>query len=443
MNFIIKSMPCGRQKPSWLRKNLFIMRCILLFLLLGTLQITANVTYSQSVKLSLNLENTSVKEVISILEKKSSFYFTYNTEQINANRKVSVKVENKTLFDILDELFAGDNVKYVINDKHIVLYKAEDGDVTDKKQSLVTITGTVTDTKGVAIIGANIMEKGAVNGTITDIDGNFSLTVKEGSVLAISYIGYLTRELPVKKGGTLSIQLKEDSQALEEVVVTALGIRREEKALGYSVQKVSGDEMPMAKSVDITTSLTGKIAGLNIQNNTEFDQDATISLRGATPLLIVDGIPYANLSINEIAADDIESVDVLKGATASALYGARGSSGAIMITTKKGLEKEGLNININSNTMFFSGYLAFPETQHSYSAGTGGKYNNNSVWGDKLDIGRTAVQWDPKTYEYREMELTSKGKDNFKNFLQFSMVTNNNVSVTQKGKYGSFRASAT
>ncbi|MCD8268812.1 MAG: SusC/RagA family TonB-linked outer membrane protein [Parabacteroides sp.] len=419
------------------------MRCILLFLLLGTLQITANVTYSQSVKLSLNLENTSVKEVISILEKKSSFYFTYNTEQINANRKVSVKVENKTLFDILDELFAGDNVKYVINDKHIVLYKAEDGDVTDKKQSLVTITGTVTDTKGVAIIGANIMEKGTVNGTITDIDGNFSLTVKEGSVLAISYIGYLTRELPVKKGGTLSIQLKEDSQALEEVVVTALGIRREEKALGYSVQKVSGDEMPMAKSVDITTSLTGKIAGLNIQNNTEFDQDATISLRGATPLLIVDGIPYANLSINEIAADDIESVDVLKGATASALYGARGSSGAIMITTKKGLEKEGLNININSNTMFFSGYLAFPETQHSYSAGTGGKYNNNSVWGDKLDIGRTAVQWDPKTYEYREMELTSKGKDNFKNFLQFSMVTNNNVSVTQKGKYGSFRASAT
>lgn len=184
------------------------------------------------------------------------------------------------------------------------------------------------------------------------MDGNFSLTVKEGAILVVSYVGYITQDLPVKNKSTLVVHLKEDSQALGEVVVTALGIKREEKALGYSVQKMSGDDMPMAKSVDITTSLTGKIAGLNIQNNTEFDQDATISLRGSTPLLIVDGIPYANLSINEIAADDIESVDVLKGATASALYGARGSSGAIMITTKKGSDKEGLNINVNSNTMF-------------------------------------------------------------------------------------------
>lgn len=114
-----------------------------------------------------------------------------------------------------------------------------------------------------------------------------------------------------------------------------------------------------------------------------------------------------------------------------------------MITTKKGANEEGLNININSNTMFFSGYLAFPETQHSYSRGFGGKYNNDYVWGDKLDIGRTAILWDPFNYEWREQELVSKGKDNFKNFLQFSMVTNNNVNISQKGKYGSFRASIT
>ena len=193
----------------------------------------------------------------------------------------------------------------------------------------------------------------------------------------------------------------------------------------------------------MATSLTGKVAGLNIQNSTEFNETPKIKLRGETPLIIVDGVPYGNITLDEIASDDIESIDVLKGATASALYGARGTSGAIMITTKKGANEEGLNININSNTMFFSGYLAFPETQHSYSRGFGGKYNNDYVWGDKLDIGRTAILWDPFNYEWREQELVSKGKDNFKNFLQFSMVTNNNVNISQKGKYGSFRASIT
>lgn len=138
---------------------------------------------------------------------------------------------------------------------------------------------------------------------------------------------------------------------------------------------------------------------MNIQNSTEFNETPKIKLRGETPLIIVDGVPYGNITLDEIASDDIESIDVLKGATASALYGARGTSGAIMITTKKGANEEGLNININSNTMFFSGYLAFPETQHSYSRGFGGKYNNDYVWGDKLDIGRTAILWDPFNYE--------------------------------------------
>ena len=400
-------------------------------------------------QISLNEENKSVREVIKSIEKVSDYRFFYNEDLAGLNTRITVSADDASIETILAMISKQAPIAYTIKNNHqIVLSDGKNGKLTSTiklvtNQQGKTITGTVLDHTNVPIIGANIVVKGTTNGTITDIDGHFSLEVNKGTVLQVSYIGYQTQEITVGDKNHLSIILKEDVEALDELVVTALGIKREEKALGYSVQKMDGDDMPAAKSVDITSSLTGKIAGLNIQNNTEFDQNATISLRGATPILIIDGIPYANITINEIAADDIESIDVLKGATASALYGARGGNGAIMITTKKGSNTEGLNINVNSNTMFFSGYLAFPEVQHSYSAGTGGKYNNNSVWGDKLDIGRTAVQWDPKTFEFREMELTSKGKDNFKNFLQFSLVTNNNVNVTQKGKYGSFRVSAT
>lgn len=134
-------------------------------------------------------------------------------------------------------------------------------------------------------------------------------------------------------------------------MVTALGIKREEKALGYAVQKVDGDKLAAVKTVNVATSLTGKIAGLNVKNSTEFNTSPSLSLRASAPLLVIDGVPYGNVGLNDIAADDIESVDVLKGATASALYGARGGAGAVMITTKKGKE-EGLNVTVNSSTMF-------------------------------------------------------------------------------------------
>ena len=149
------------------------------------------------------------------------------------------------------------------------------------------------------------------------------------------------------------------------------------------------------------------------------------------------------MELSDIASDDIESVDVLKGATASALYGARGGHGAVMVTTKRGKE-EGLNISVNSNTMFNAGYLKLPKVQTSYSSGGGSTYGvGDYVWGDKLDIGRTAEQYNPYTYQWEEQPLVSKGKNNLKNFTELSLVTNNNISITQKGKYGSVRASFT
>lgn len=183
------------------------------------------------------------------------------------------------------------------------------------------------------------MEKGSTNGTVTDINGKFSLSVPNKSTLVISYIGYVSKAIIVGNQTVFNIQLTEDTQNLNEVVVTALGIKREEKALGYAVQKVDAKALTSAKSIDVGTSLTGKVAGLNVKNSTEFNEAPSLKLRGETPILIIDGIPYGNMTLNEIAPDDIESIDVLKGATASALYGARGTTGAIMITTKREVHK--------------------------------------------------------------------------------------------------------
>ncbi len=305
------------------------------------------------------------------------------------------------------------------------------------------ITGTVLDATGIPVIGANIMVKGTNVGTITDVDGKFTLDVAENAILQVTYIGFASQEIKVGNQTSLSITMKEDSEMLGEVVVTALGIKREEKALGYAVQKVSGETLNTVKTVDVATGLTGKIAGLNVQNSTEFNNAPTLSLRGETPLLVVDGVPYKNLTLRDIAPDDIESIDVLKGATASALYGARGGSGAVMVTTKRG-QKEGLNISVNSSTMFNAGYLRKPEVQTSYSSGTGGKYRvGDYVWGDKMDIGREAEQYNPYTHEWELQPLVSKGKNNLQNFQELSLITNNNVNVTQKGKYGSVRTSLT
>ena len=313
------------------------------------------------------------------------------------------------------------------------------------QQSKIKITGTVVDQAGIPIIGANITVKNQTGtGTITDIDGRFTLEIPANSTLSISYIGYKNQEIRVTSSKPLTIKLQDDAEVLDEVVVTALGIKREEKALGYAVQKVSGDQLTTIKSVDVTSGLNGKIAGLKVENSTEFNEAPNLKLRGENPLIVIDGVPYKNMSLRDIASDDIESIDVLKGATASALYGARGGSGAVMITTKRGKE-EGLQVTVNSSTMFNAGYLKLPEVQTSYSSGKNGIYNDNSsyVWGAKLDIGNEAMQYNPYTQEREMTELTSRGKNNLKNFQELSFITNNNVSVTQKGKYGSIRTSLT
>lgn len=400
-----------------------------------------------SAQITINIQNESIKSVLEKVEKQSGYKLFYSENLKALDKKISKKFTNQSIEYVLTEIFKDAGISYQMKENNLIVLtvSAQSKSVEPKSQQLKKrITGTVIDTSGEAIIGANVVIKGkTTNGTITDLDGKFSLDVSSNTTIIISYIGYVNQEVAIKEKSSLIITMRENSKMLDEMVVTALGMKRSEKALGYAVQKVDGNSLSTVKSIDVGTALTGKIAGLNINNSSEFNSAPSFSLRGESPLIVIDGVPYYKISMRDIATDDIASIDVLKGATASALYGARGGSGAIMVTTKRG-QKEGLDIQINSSTMFNAGFLKIPESQISYSMGMDGQYNpSGHMWGDKLDIGRVATQLNPKTGEWEEMALECKGPNNFENFLEFSFLTNNNLSISQKGKYGSFRTSLT
>jgi TonB-linked SusC/RagA family outer membrane protein len=304
----------------------------------------------------------------------------------------------------------------------------------------IKVSGQVRDNNNQFVPNVRIQEKGTSSGTMSKEDGTFSLTVAgTSSVLIFSSIGYTAVEEMVGDRTFLNIVLQESTKQLGEVVVTALGVKRDEKALGYAVQAVKGSHLQTVKGVDLGTSLTGQVSGLVVKNSTEFNGTPTLEMRGENPLLVIDGVPYGNMTLRDIPTDDIESINMLKGATAAALYGARGSAGAIMISTKRG-QDDRLSVDVNSNTMFSLGYLAIPKAQTSYGHGLNGKIANDYVWGPKLDIGNTAMQWNPVTKQNEEMPLVSSGKNNLRNFLETGLITNNSISVTKGGKNGFFRA---
>ena len=431
-----------------LKKIPIAMRITLLLLFVLTFQLQAEHIYSQDTKISLNLKHSTIEKVLQTIEEKSDYYFLYNNRLINVDRKVSVRVRNAAISAVLEKLFKSENVNYEVKGTQIILspkemYSQLTAVVEALQQQKKTITGTIIDAAGVPVIGANIVETGTTNGTVTDIDGNFTLEVANNATIRVSYIGYLEQEIATAGQYRISVTLQEDTKTLEEIVVTALGIKKDEKALGYSVQKIDSEVFTTVKGENISTSLTGKVAGLIVRNTTEFFVPSSVKLRGADALIVVNGVPTSSMSLDDISPDDIADISVLKGATASALYGNRGSNGAIMITTKNKNMESQFSVQVNSNTMISAGYLKIPETQKSYGTGVGNQpvYNGQFVWGPRLDIGTTAMQVDPETGLMKEMPLVSKGTNNLRNFLEESLVTNNNISVTQTTQNATIRGS--
>ncbi|WP_276088990.1 SusC/RagA family TonB-linked outer membrane protein [Pedobacter sp. JY14-1] len=321
-----------------------------------------------------------------------------------------------------------------------------------------TVTGTVTEKAGQPIPGVSVTEKGTRNGTSTDASGKFSLSVKPGSVLTFTSIGLAAKEVTVGESSTINVTLEDDANQLGEVVVTALGIKREKKSLGYAVQEVKGETLSEAREPNLVNALSGKVAGLQITRSSNGPAGSSrITLRGNNsltgdnqPLIVVDGVPISNFTgainttngqlnndyynpatdmgngLGDINPDDIESVSILKGPSAAALYGSRAGNGVIMITTKSGKAQKGLGITISS-TVGLERIFTTPKTQDLFGQGTNGAFEKTSSlsWGPKAE-GQVLESWDGqqlglRTYDnignYAEQGITSNQSVNFQQML--------------------------
>lgn len=325
------------------------------------------------------------------------------------------------------------------------------------------VRGTITDEGGEALIGVSLLVKGTTTGTITDIDGNFSIQVPDSAtdpVLVVSYIGYNTQDVAINNRSTINITMTESIQGLSEVVITAFGVSKDKASLGYSTQTISGDKLIKAREPSPMNALTGRIAGLTIGPSTEMLAAPNILLRGNDDILfVVDGVPI-NTDTWNINPDDIESITVLKGPNAAALYGFRGQNGAIQITTKRGSDKDrGFSLSLNSSTQIQSGFITRPRTQNEYGLGNtfryafgndpfdrDGSFRRASLWGPRFE-GQPIPQYDspvdPETGIRQGTPWLAKGPNNLDNFVQTGVLTSNNVSLGFNDDRSDFRLSYT
>ena len=354
-------------------------------------------------QLTLSTPRTTLGTVIKQIQSQSKYQFFYN-DKLSTITVEPLKVKDASLEQVLSTLLKDKAVSYKIEEN--IIYLSEKGDSNPVQQQSGkerTITGQVLDSKGEPLIGVSILVKGTTDGAITDLDGNYKIITKSNNpIIVYSYIGYKTQEVPLKGQTSINITLMDDTQVIDEVVVTALGIKRSEKALSYNVTQVDAESALAVKDANFINSLNGKVAGLNINSSSSGIGGASkVVMRGSrgieqssNALYVIDGIPMYNLSasggseefqsqgsteaIADINPEDIESMSVLSGAAAAALYGSNAANGAIVITTKKG--KVGrVSLTVSSNTEMLSQFV-MPEFQNRY--GTSG---TDASWGKRLN----------------------------------------------------------
>jgi TonB-linked SusC/RagA family outer membrane protein len=320
-----------------------VMRNLFLFWVLGASNMMALTGYSQTVRFDMDLKNTTLAAVFEEIEKNSEFSIIYLSKDVDLKESVSVKVRHQTVDAILNKVLEKQNLRYEIKDRHIIIYKAPPAaDSAVGQQTGRQITGTVTDSWDEPISGANIKEKGTTNGTVTDANGNFALNVSGDAILQISYIGFITQEISVASvagGGAVTVKLSEDTQALEEVVVIGYGTARKSDLVG-AVSPLSSRKFSAEPVLRLGEALQGRVAGVQVMHTTgAIGSDPKVRVRGTTslnkgndPLYVVDGI----IGAGSYNMSDVESVEILKDASSTAIYGSRGANGVVLITTKKG-----------------------------------------------------------------------------------------------------------
>ncbi len=375
----------------------------LLFLLAAFLGITLSVSAQ---KVTLNLQNKTLEVVLDGIAKHTGYVFYYTRPTVNPDKIVSINVKDAELKSVLTQLFSEDGVGYEIKDKKIYLVDKQSQATSSQERP---VSGRVVDKAGNPIIGATIIIQGTTTGASTDVDGNFTLPkVSSSAVLEFASLGYTTQTMAVGVRTSFDVTLEEDNQLIDNVVVTAMGIKRSEKALSYNVQKVGNDALTKVKDVNFVNSLSGKVAGVTINSSSSGVGGASkVIMRGtksisqsSNTLYVIDGVPMFNYSkeastefgsegsteaIADLNPEDIESLSVLTGAAAAALYGNNASNGAIVITTKKGKAGQ-TTITVSSNTEVMSPFV-MPKFQTRYGTGVLGSDTpvTHKSWGERLN----------------------------------------------------------
>jgi TonB-linked SusC/RagA family outer membrane protein len=422
-----------------------------------SLQTMAKV-YSQQ-KVTFNVKSVAFSKVISAIQKQTNYHFVFSERKIPSGKKITLNVENEEVTSVLNKLLANSDFTYTQLENNLI--------VISQKNEIINaaiIHGKVVDENGTPAPGVSVRVKGTTTGTITDANGNFSVNAPDNAILVFSFLGYETQEIAVAGKKELSIKLTISAKSLSEVVVTALGIKKESKKLGYAVSTVNGNVLDKAKETNVAYSLEGRVAGLSISGtNGGAGSSARILLRGVTsasagpPLFVINGVPMDNTQrgqsgewggadfgdgIANINPDDIESMTVLKGQSASALYGTRAVNGVILITTKSGKKNSGFGVEYNTN---YQADKVYDNTDYQTEYGQGllgvkpataiaAKNSTRYAWGSKLD-GSQVIQFDGNNYAY------SKTSDNYTKFYKTGGTFTNTVALTGGNETGAFRLS--
>lgn len=450
-NFITKGLLCGSPTNWRLKLRLSI---ILLFISLFHMEAS---TYSQNTKITLEAESVPVESVLKMIESQSEFKFFCNVNVVDIDRLVTIKANKQRISKILKILFNDTNTIYNVVDRQIILTSDLHKNDVDISLAIKTVTpiqqeidieGTVVDSDGIPLPDVGILIKGTTKGAVTDFDGNFNISVPStSSILVISYIGMETQEVVVGSQTVINIIMTSSGMELDDVVITALGMKREKKALGYSVGEVKADQMTIVPQENALNALTAKVAGLKIYSTSgDINSETHIQIRGRTslasndnPLIVIDGVPAGNDAgiISDMNANSIASVSVLKGPSAAALYGSRAGSGVVIVTTKSGEGQRGIGVSFDSSIAIADPYK-FVDLQNRFTTGKGGIFNesNNQHWYGPEE-GASAIQWNSNG----ESVPLVFYQDTADKYFETGYTYNNSLSASGNYEKGSFRVS--
>jgi TonB-linked SusC/RagA family outer membrane protein len=396
-----------------------VMRIVLFLITIGITQAFALDSYAQATRISLNMERQSIQKILETIEEQTEFRFMYDATVVDVTQSRTIKCKNKPVSKILEEIFEGSMIAYIVEDRQIALSNAQAA-MSETAQQQRTVSGKVTEFSGEPLPGVAVAVKGTSQGTITNADGEYSLiNIPENAVLQFSFVGMKMQEIAVAGKQLIDVVMEEESIGISEVVVTALGITREKKSLGYSVGEVNGSDLNETPMGNVLNAVAGKAAGVQVSQMYGLaGSSVNMVIRGASslnttnqPLFVIDGVPLNNginnnykdadmgNAISDLNTEDIESMSILKGPSAAALYGSRAGNGVVLITTKSGKgAKKGIGVSLNTSYILDNPYHFVP-FQSLFASGKAGVHNlgetENESWGAILDgTFPDTYQWD-------------------------------------------------